>query len=117
MEYAIALSPDLELDVDGFIAEWNATPESRQVGEAQPLRGSPASFLPPEITAALIFLAGAVGTAAVDAVKDIVKERVKAYLNKKFPPEQPKKPPTIEIELIPQGNGRRVILVVKKANP
>ena len=111
MDYHIAFSPDLDVNSRDFIAGWNETPECRALAEArlvpQPPQGFPID--PQLLQQGLVLLSGAagvVGGLALDAVKDVVKDKLTEYLEKKL-----SRKPALQVDAIRQP-GRAYLLVV-----
>ncbi len=112
MNYQIVISPDLGMQADEFVAAWNETPACRRVAEAG-LTDEPAdvSMIDPALLQqGLILLGSVAGGVALEAIKELAQERLKAYLAGKFP----EKPPPVQVEAIRQPGGAYLI-VVKEA--
>jgi hypothetical protein len=108
MEYLVAFSPELEVEAADFVAAWNEDGAARQVAEAVTAEPKAVAYLPPGIDGALVFLAGVASTVAVDVLKDVIKNRVNAYLAQHYPLK-----PKIEVTAVRQPNGA-YLLVVKE---
>ena len=100
MDYQIALSPDLDLSSDDFIAAWNDTPECRDVAEAR--LAEPTSVqCDPFAAAAVAVLSGVVIGVAANALYDLIKKA----LTKKGVTKQ------TEITQLEQPDGSRLLIV------
>jgi len=113
MDCHIAFAPDLGLSSQDFIAAWNETPEWRALAEAQLIIQPPQGFpLDPQLVQqGLVLLSGAagvVGGLALDALKDVVKEKLTKYLKQKL-----SKKPSIKVESIRQPGGAYLLVVTK----
>ena len=89
MDYHMAFDPDLGLNARDFVAAWNDTPECRALAEAQLIPHPPLGFPldPQHLQQGLVLLTGAAGAAgalAIDALKDVVKDKLTTYLGKKL---------------------------------
>ena len=83
MDYPLAISPDLRIDVAEFTAVWNQDPTSRDIGQAKSAEASTEKYIgldPELIRQGLVFLVGVAGTVALDVVKDVIKDRIKKIL-------------------------------------
>ena len=115
MDYHIAFSPDLGVNPHDFIAAWNDAPECRALAEArlvpQPPQGFPID--PQLVQQGLVLLSGAAGVAgglALDALKDVVKDKLTDYLEKKL-----SRKPAIEVDSIRQPGGAYLLVVTEEA--
>jgi hypothetical protein len=111
MDYPIAIDPNLDLDLDDFIAAWNATPECRALAEARLIPQPPQGFpLDPQmVQQGLVLLSGAAGVAgglALEALKDAVKEKLTEYFKEKLSRE-----PAIKLESVRQPGGAYLLVV------
>jgi hypothetical protein len=113
MNYQLVISPTLNVSVADFIAGWNSTAACREAAQAQRADPTTASFAgldPTMLQQGLIFLAGVAGTVALEVIKDLVKERLKAYLEGQLAARQPE----IEVEAIEQPDGAYLLVVKEK---
>jgi hypothetical protein len=113
MDYHIAFDPDLGLSSQDFIAAWNDTPKCRALAEAQLTTQPPQGFpLDPQLVQqGLVLLTGAAGVAgglALDALKDVVKEKLTEYLKQKL-----SRKPSIKVESIRQPGGAYLLVVTE----
>ncbi len=104
MDYQIVLSPDLEVSAGEFAEHWNLSPQGDEIGNAATAPAAAKSFLDPNIVLAVI--AGAAGKIAVDVIKDLVKEKVKALIREKFARKD-----EVEVESVLQPDGTYLIIV------
>ena len=117
MNYHITFAPDLDVSYQDFIAAWNETPECRALAEAQLVTQPPQGFpLDPQLVQqGLVLLTGAagvVGGLALDALKDVVKDKLTEYLKHKL--EEPlSKKPFIKVESIRQPDGAYLLVVTE----
>lgn len=111
MSYYIALDPDLNVDVQDFVAAWNATPACRDLAEAQLVEMTPKGFpLDPQLAQqGLILLAGAAGgfaagasTLVLESLKDALKDKLTEYFKAKLGPK-PAAVPKVEFVRQPDG--------------
>jgi hypothetical protein len=111
MEYRIAISPNLEVAADKFVVAWNEDPACREVGQALVAKdaASLAYIEPGMIRQGLIMLGGVVGSLALEPLKDLLKARIKDYLDQRLP----KPTPPVEVIQVPQPDGG-ILLVVKE---
>jgi hypothetical protein len=111
MEYQIAISPELQINPEEFVSAWNDEPELRQKAVATLAQPKAAGYpLDPElIKQGLIFLAGFAGSIVADAVKDMIKQKIKALIEKKFGKQQ-QPAPAFEVVLVDQ-HGAPLIVV------
>jgi hypothetical protein len=111
MEYRIAISPNLDVAADEFAVAWNEDPACREVGQALIAKdaASLAYIDPAVIRQGLIMLGGVVGGLALEPLKDLLKERIKAYLDQRLPTPAP----PVEVIQVPQPDGG-ILLVVKE---
>jgi hypothetical protein len=58
----------------------------------------------------IVFLAGIGSTLALDVLKDIIKDRIKALLASRSGPESEEKAPNIEIRVIQTGDAPLVVV-------
>ena len=65
MSYIIALSPDIGLSAEEFVAAWNQDPECQQAAQAQLASANGAAFDPA--------LAGVLGASEVEAIEFLRK--------------------------------------------
>lgn len=113
MDYHVAFAPDLDLDSQDFIAAWNDTPECRALAEAQLITHPPQGFpLDPHLAQqGLVLLTGAAGAAgalAIDALKDVVKDKLTTYLTQKL-----SRKPSIKVASIRQPGGAYLLVVTE----
>jgi hypothetical protein len=106
VEYPVAFSPELEIEAADFAAAWNQDDASRQVAQAVTAQPKGVTYLPPGVSEALVFLAGVASTIAVDVLKDVIKNRVNAYLAHRYPIK-----PKIEVTAVRQPDGAYLLLV------
>ena len=117
MDYHIAFAPDLGLNSQDFVAAWNDTPECRVLAEARLIPQPPQGFpLDPQfVQQGLVLLTGAAGVAgglALDALKDVVKDKLSEYLKRKL--EEPlSRKPSIKVESIRQPGGAYLLVVTE----
>lgn len=104
MDYRIALSPDLEVKTEELVAAWNESSECRKIAAAETEAASTKSFLDPNT--AIAFIGGVLGKVAVDVIKDLLKERVKALIEKKFAKKK-----EVEVESVRQPDGSYLIIL------
>jgi len=111
MDYHIVFTPDLNMNLQDFIAAWNETPDSRALAEAQldtqPLQSF--SFDPQVLHQGLILLSGVAGFAggvALDVLKDMVKDKLTEYLQQKL-----SRKPVIKVDAIRQPGGAYLLIV------
>ena len=100
MQYRVAIDPQLSLSADEFVQAWNAAerkPESRAVVEPS----NSASYLPLEVTVALI-------SAAVAIPATIVADFISECLKEKF---IRKEPPKVTVATIVTPDGHSVFIV------
>ena len=108
MQVQIVLAPDLALNVDEFITEWNATPQTQVLAHAA--RGDAAAVafpLTPEMQHALVFLAGVASTVTVDVLKDVLKTQITEWIAQQHKAQ----PQPIQVDSVTQPDGA-VLLVV-----
>jgi hypothetical protein len=108
MQVQIVLAPDLAINVDEFITDWNAAPQALARAE----RGDAATVaypLDPQWQHALVFLAGVASTITIDVLKEVIKTQVNGYLARQRKPQ----PQPITVNAVPQPDGA-VLLVVHK---
>lgn len=74
MDYQIALSPEIDVDVEEFVSAWNNEDKCREAADAQLKEAGSVSFVEPGTMA--IFLGGVAAKFAIDVFKDFVKEQV-----------------------------------------
>lgn len=98
MDYQIALSPDLDISPEDFVAAWNEAPECRAAAAARVEAAAQRSFEP--LTASAILIGLGLGI-ATNALYDLIKYA----LVKKGVREQ------IELSQIEQPDGSRVIVI------
>jgi hypothetical protein len=93
MQVKIALSPDLGITPDEFIAAWNADPDCRAAASASLDLDLPASrtFDPTIATAALIALLGFGGSIATTTLNELIKKAIE----RKFKAAEPAAPATV----------------------
>ena len=110
MNHHIALAPDLNVSSQDFIAAWNETPECRGLAEAQLTTQPPQGFpLDPQLVQqGLVLLTGAAGGLALDALKDVVKDKLTEYLKQKL-----SRKPSIKVESIRQPGGAYLLVVTE----
>jgi hypothetical protein len=106
MDYQVILAPDLDLTPDAFISAWNGDPECRDKAQAEPLHEPPAGF-PIDPATALVFLGGVAATIATDVIVNLITELLKQKLLK----ATPQAPPPVEIAVIEQAPGTRLLVV------
>jgi hypothetical protein len=114
MDYPLAISPDLKIDAEEFSAVWNQDPESKGIAQAHASASGNESypFISPEmIQSGLVLLTGVASTVVLDAIKDVIKERIKKILSTKAGSDAP---PRIDVIVI-QTEGKPVIVVMAKA--
>ncbi len=99
MDYQIALSPDLDLSSDDFIAAWNDIPECRDVAEARLAKPTSAQYDPFTVAAA------ALSSVALGVTASALYDLIKKVLAKKDITKQ------IEIIQIEQPDGHRLLIV------
>lgn len=112
MDYKIAISPDLDVEIVEFVSIWNQSPECNKFADAQLIQLSSESYLPIDpdtVREGLIFLGGVASTIAIDVMKDIIKDQLTKLINKKLPKE-----PDIEVNSIEQPDGSFLIVVTEK---
>src|SRR5438874_2119432 len=110
MQVQIVLAPDLALNADEFITEWNATPQTQALARAA--RGDAAAVafpLTPEMQHALVFLSGVAGGITVDVLKDVIKTQITEFITR----QRKAQPKPIQVDAVPQPDGA-VLLVVHK---
>ncbi|MCP4346682.1 MAG: hypothetical protein GY795_14290 [Desulfobacterales bacterium] len=108
MDYPIALSPELGISAEDFMAAWNGTPECKEIAQAE-LREEPPAGFPVDATMVVVFLAGFAANLAGDVVKDIIKEQIiKVIKEKVFKQKQQQE---FEV-LVPDGT--EVVVVKEK---
>jgi len=113
MDYHVAIDPELSLPTQDFVDMWNSTPDCRDLAEAEVRHQLPEGFpLDPELVQqGLVLLsaaAGLVGGLALDALKDVVKEKLTDYLKEKLSRE-----PEIQVEAIRQPGGAYLLVVTE----
>ena len=111
MDYHVALSPDLDVNAPDLVTLWNDTPECRTLAEAQVSIQPPQGFSldPAMVQRGIIVLTavgGMVGGLALDALKDTVKEKLTAYLEKML-----SRKPSIKVDAIRQPGGAYLLVV------
>jgi len=104
--YQLAFAPDLQMDAAEFVAQWNATPECRQVAEAQMVATPKTTFFEP-VTSATAALAGVLAGLATHALYDLIKDFLKKR-KKDFPDIEIK-----EIQQLPDGK-RLLVITIKE---
>src|SRR5262245_21012714 len=105
MERKLLLSPDLDLSSADFAAAWNASSECRSVAEAVPAdEKSPAAFLDPLTTSALVALSGLGLNIASNALYDLIKLAAKS-----------RKTEALTIIEVSQPDGTTLLIVTKEA--
>jgi hypothetical protein len=113
MDYSLAISPDLQIDAEEFASAWNQDPESSNIAQARLEAASKESypFIPPEmVQQGLVLLAGVVGKVALDAVKDVVKDRITKFLAAKSGSNAT---PPFEVIVIQPGDKTMIIIKAK----
>jgi hypothetical protein len=106
MDYQVVFSPDLDLTPDTFISAWNDDPECRDKAQAAPLHEPPAGF-PIDPGTALVFLGGVAATVASGVLTNLISE----LLKKKLLETAPEAPSPVEIMVIEQSPGTRLLVV------
>ena len=112
----IAVDPALNLSLDDFTTEWNADPTVPGNATIEHER-SGAYGIPPEyIQQGIIYLTG-IATATLlnparEAMAEFVKERLKTFLDEKFPKTKEGDKP--EITWVRQGGGGLLMVVHKR---
>jgi hypothetical protein len=114
MQYHIAFAPNLNVNSQDFVATWNNTPECRDLAEARLIPQAPQGFpLDPQfVQQGLVLLTGVVGGLVLDALKDVIKDRLVKYLKQKLVNPLSKKPP-VKVESIRQPGGAYLIIVTR----
>jgi hypothetical protein len=109
MDCYVAFDPELQIDISDFIAAWNNTADSRELAEARAVSQPPQGFpLDPElIQQGLTFLTGAATVIVGGALKDLLKDKLKEILQKRF------KKPAPKVEWIRQPDGAYLMVVSK----
>ncbi|MCI0512691.1 FAD:protein FMN transferase [candidate division KSB1 bacterium] len=108
MNYKIAVDPELKISAPEFIEQWNTSPECQPIARVQSAvvtRGP--AFDPTLLQQGLIALGGFTAGLAVDVLKDVIKEQVKAYLKRKFPAPTPQ----VKVDAIQQPDGSYLLVV------
>ncbi len=114
MNYHLALAPDLDVNSQDFSVAWNDAPECRALAEARLVSQPPQGFpLDPQLVQqGLVLLTGVAGVAgglALDALKDVVKDKLAEYLKDKLARE-----PAIKVESIRQPGGAYLLIVTEE---
>ncbi len=110
MDYSIAIDPELDLDLAGLTAAWNATPECRALAQAELIDPQATSFGPALAGQGLILLTGAATAAsarALDALEGAPRARLGAYSEHTLP----RQPPPLDIEWQRQPGGGYLLVV------
>jgi len=102
--YQLALSPDLDLTAEAFIAAWNAAPEARALAEAHLSTAKGTNFFDPLLTTVLLGIGTNVASSAIYDVIKAVIERARAKRDK----SQTKH---THIEQIKKPDGTRILVV------
>jgi hypothetical protein len=76
MDYQIALSPELSIPHEAFIAAWNADPAYRGTAPAARLDTPPASY-PLDPGTVLVFLGGVATTIATGVITNLISDLLK----------------------------------------
>ena len=114
MDYHIAFAPDLGVNTQDFVAGWNEATECRALAEArlvpQPPQGFPID--PQLVQQGLVLLSGAagvVGGLALDALKDVVKDKITEYVEKKL-----SRKPALQVDAVRQPGGAYLLVVTEE---
>lgn len=112
MEYHLALAPDFDISAAEFAAAWNADPECRKLAEAAITHAAPKGFAldPGMLHDGLLVLAAFAGSIAADVLKDVIKERLKKLIDRKFP-NTPQ--PVADVAILDQ-HGQPLVVVKKR---
>lgn len=111
MDYPLAISPELKIDPSEFAVAWNQDELSKSIAQAHvapAAKGSYPLITPDVVYQGLVFLAGVAGTVALDAVKDVVKERIKNILTGMLGSD-----PAPQFEVIVINPGDKPMIIVK----
>jgi hypothetical protein len=106
MSHSIALSPDIGLSADEFVAAWNQDPERRQAAQAKLASAKGAAFDPALAQATTAVLGGLALGLATNALYDLIKKAIQEALARKGRP-----PARVEIIQVTQPDGAQVLVV------
>ncbi len=110
MQVQIVFAPDLALNVDEFISEWNATPQTQALAQAARGDAAVVAFpLTPEMQHALVFLGGVASTITVDVLKDLIKTQITEWMARRKAQPQP-----ISVTSERQADGAYLLIVHKE---
>ncbi len=101
MDYPIALSPELGISAEEFMAAWNDTLECKDIALAELREEPPAGFSEP--SSVLIFLSGVVSTVTLNVISNLITKIIEERLFKKN-----------EVVSLEQDDGTHILAVNEK---
>ena len=101
MDYEIALSPELDLTVEDFVAYWNDDSECQKAATAQAVKPTNSTYIDPVTMVLIPVLVGVVSGVGANLVTDLVKRPFLKKGNRK----------PLMVQVIEQPGGNSVIVV------